>query len=129
MNYRSNEVPFSDLIGKTIISIEGKVGDGELRFNCLDGSQYLMYHDQDCCECVYLQDICGDLSDLIDTPILKATEDTSDKVIDGVESEYQDDSFTWTFYNIATIKGSVTLRWYGTSNGYYSESVDFVKIN
>ena len=40
-----------------------------------------------------------------------------------------DNSVTWTFYEIATNKGRITLRWCGTSNGYYSESVDFVKVN
>jgi hypothetical protein len=89
--------------------------------------QFKMYHSQDCCENVSVEDIVGNLEDLIGTPILKASEDTSDKNPDGVVKEYQD-SFTWTFYNLTTIKGYVTIRWYGESNGYYSERVDFVKL-
>jgi hypothetical protein len=90
-------------------------------------SGYVEYHDQDCCEDVSIEDICGDLSDLENTEILsaycdykhKCSEDDSD---DGYEPNGQ--SQTWYFYNIRTIKGSVTIRWYGTSNGYYSETAN-----
>ena len=85
-----------------------------------------MHHQQNCCENVYIEDIIGDLSDLIGSPILIAEEVTSDKNPETVKPEiieYQD-CFTWTFYKFATMKGYVDIRWYGESNGYYSESVD-----
>ena len=74
-------------------------------------------------------DIVGDLNDLINHPLLMVEEVTNEGVNpSGVEvPEYQDSSFTWTFYKLATIKGYVTLSWYGESNGYYNESVSFCK--
>ncbi len=65
---------------------------------------------------------------MIDSPILQADEATNseDRTL-GNHEPYN--SFTWTFYKLATIKGYVTIRWLGESNGYYSESVDFCKIN
>jgi hypothetical protein len=113
------------LIGKTLTKIERD--NSELVFTCDDGKRYRMYHEQDCCEGVTLDDVTGDLDDLIGSPILRAEESLSNENPLGVTKEYQD-SFTWTFYKFATIKGWVDLRWYGESNGYYSESVDFVEI-
>lgn len=37
----------------------------EIFFLTNEGDRYKMYHNQDCCECVTLEDIDGDLSDLI----------------------------------------------------------------
>lgn len=114
------------LIGKTLIKIENN-GD-ELVFHCADGVNFIMHHEQDCCEGVSIDDIAGDLDDLLNSPILEA-EEVSD--YDGPEGwkpgEYVE-SYTWTFYKLGTIKGHVTIRWYGESNGYYSESVQFHEV-
>ena len=61
-----------ELIGRTITSIvqEGAV----LQFYMKTGPHVMMYHKQDCCEDVNIEDICGDLEDLLDTPILRAEE-------------------------------------------------------
>jgi hypothetical protein len=118
---------FKDLLGKTLTNVQNNDNE-EIIFTTDGGEQYKLQHIQDCCESVAVEDICGDLADLLGEPLLVAEESTSDKNPEGVTLEYQD-SFTWTFYKLATRKGAVTIRWYGASNGYYSESVDFCKLD
>lgn len=119
-------VNFEDLIGKVFIEV--KETSSDITFIVSEDEKYIMYHDQDCCESVVIDDIAGDLKDLIGSPIVLASEDTNRTDLRDPASTYIPDSFTWTFYNIATIKGHVTIRWYGESNGYYSESVYIKKV-
>lgn len=119
MDYTSFEV----LQGKTITQIEGmEPGSEEIKFHCSDGSKYVMYHDQECCENVRVDDVCGDVEDLIGSEILRAEVKTN-------SGDTQEGSYTWTFYSLATIKGYVDLKWLGESNGYYSEEVSFADIS
>jgi hypothetical protein len=115
----------SILVGRTLSAVTS--APDEIVFTeAGSGKKWHLYHYQNCCENVYIEDICGDLQDLVGTPILKAEE-----VSNMPEPENRpicDDSYTWTFYQFATIKGYVTVRWFGTSNGYYSESVDFDEV-
>lgn len=112
-------VNFEDLKGMTLIKIEQK-GTDELHFYTGDNRHFVLLHYQDCCESVEIEDICGDLNTLLYTPILLAEVSTKSG-----DSEWE--SETWTFYKLSTIKGDVTIRWYGASNGYYSEEVSFVE--
>ena len=120
---------FSDIIGKTFSSASGlRSGEDYITFEFTDGTKYEMYHEQDCCEGVYVEDVCGDVDDLLGAVVLDAREDTNSTDTFGKTGYEVDESFTWTFYNIQTNKGSVQIRWFGSSNGYYSESVSFKLI-
>ena len=118
-------VGFEDLKGMTfasVVKVEGDDGD-KLVFTTDTGDVYEQYHSQDCCESVYIESIVGDLQDLVGSEILLAEETIS-------ESDQNEDlygSTTWSFYKLATIKGYVDIRWCGSSNGYYSETVSLVK--
>src|SRR5690606_14873303 len=135
------EVSVNELKGKIISKIHSN--DDSLLFVCEDGEEYLMFHDHNCCENVYIEDVCGDLEDLLNTPILIAEEVSNEPFVKNYEEsfsksdltwertnengDYYPESYTWTFYKFATIKGYVDIRWFGSSNGFYSESVSFVK--
>jgi hypothetical protein len=117
------------LKGKTLKRVEEN--GVEIIFETVDGETYKMYHEQDCCESVYIESIVGDLQDLVGEEILLA-EDVENifDVLKSIGEDEQDDddgSHTWTFYKFATRKGYVDIRWYGSSNGYYSEGVSFIK--
>lgn len=129
------------LLGKTLTSVIKNDDNNEIVFTVDDGTQFKMYHQQDCCESVSIDDIEGDLNDLVGSPILVAEENVSSdptpaqiaekeerKKKEGDNYYDYDESFTWTFYKLATQKGYVNIRWHGESNGYYSERVDLVKI-
>jgi hypothetical protein len=125
----NRDAKLEDLIGKTLVECK-QVGGDEVHFVCESGEHFRLYHEQDCCEGVSIESITGDLGDLVGNPILIAEESTnSDAHPEGFVPQYPPESFTWTFYKFATVKGHVDIRFYGESNGYYSESVSFEKAD
>jgi len=127
-----HKIDFSVIVGKVINTIDR--ADRVISFNCSDGTKYSMWHAQDCCEDVYVESITGDLENIVEVPILDAYCSTSTEnqleVSEKIKTDQKwNESFTWSFYTIRTLKGTVTIRWYGSSNGYYSESVEFVEIH
>ena len=113
---------FKELQGRTLCRAEA---DGaELRLYLTDSHYVRFYHEQDCCESVSIDDICGSLEDLVGEPLTEAEE------VSGYNGpETGDESYTWTFYRFATRLGAVTVRWYGSSNGYYSEGVSVAIVD
>ncbi len=122
MSYWDDQVEIKDMLGKIFVKIEGGVQDAEIKFYTNDGHVYTMYHDQDCCESVYVEDITGDLQDLVGHEIVEASEMSQ-------ENPHASESGTWTFYKLNSSKwrGGVCIRWNGESNGYYSEGVSIRK--
>lgn len=106
-------VSISELIGQKIIKITGLEKESEEVKIETNHGVYKLYHEQDCCEDVRLEDFELD-SDLTGALVVHAEEST-------LYNEYDN---TWTFYKIETNKGGLWLRWLGESNGYYSESID-----
>ena len=141
-------VGFEQLKGMTISEITGcEIGSESIEFDTKEGPRFrLMYH-QDCCASCSVEEIIGDIQDLVGSPILLAekvsSKEPDEKTLEERKAEYAKEgkdsyyktlehflssryeSETWCFYKLSTIKGSVTLRWYGSSNGYYSESATF----
>ena len=110
---------FTQMVGSVISHISGGFVDSDrMNFVSNDGITFSFFHRQNCCERVSIEDIIGDTEDLVGSPIIEATATTSNGP-KGYESS------TWTFYRFSTVKGTVTVRWLGTSNGYYSERVHF----
>lgn len=136
---------FAELIGQTFTAVERQrsadvrfVSDESwchyersfdstdtIVFTRADGVRYVMGYEQDCCASCEIADMNGDLADLAGVPITLAEESSSTP--DGWTPDESDDSYTWTFYRLATCKGHVDIRWFGSSNGYYSESVSFYR--
>lgn len=119
-NFSSDITVIPELIGNRYnVYIHGD----ELHFKSIDGSlSWRFFHAQDCCENVDIDGVEGDLSVLNNSPIIRAYEVSN---VDLPPRHDSDNSYTWTFYKFATEKGEVTVRFFGSSNGYYSEEMSF----
>ena len=113
-----NSCDIKDMVGKKVLGIYYD----EENFQILtDDGVYAFYHQQDCCESVLLTQVDGISDKIIGSRIIIAEVVVDEKSVVG-------GSITWTFYKIGTNKGMIDFRFQGESNGYYSESVDLVKI-
>lgn len=92
-----------------------------------DGTTISQYHEQDCCESVVIEQVDGDPSKHVGA----IAHELLEKVLHPEDMQADDlpdyiESLTATFYTLKTSKGYLDWRWYGESNGYYSESVECI---
>ena len=117
-----------DMVGLTVENI---VVDDEMTFIFTNGIKVKFYHSQSCCESVYIESIVGDINDLIGNTLVVAEEvsnyDGNANDINETDVDWGDVE-QWTFYKFDSNKGGITVRWYGTSNGYYSTDVSMKVI-
>ena len=117
--YRANNsCHIDDLVGK---AIKGLAYSDEYFQILTDDCVYIFYHEYSCCESVWLTQVDGISDKLIGSRIVIAEVVTDEK-------DTECGHITWSFYKIGTNKGMIDFRWQGESNGYYSETVDLVKI-
>ena len=90
-----------------------------------DGTKYYFDHQQDCCENVSIYYWKGNYHDLFGKKLLYIDSDNDD-FIDETKDIYLDYSNTCTTIKFVTDENTVISRWIGSSNGYYSESVDLM---
>ena len=103
---------------KTIKHVLGLSDDSdEVVFVFMDGTRFRLHHHQDCCERVYLEDFEGKTSSDFEGATLLEFEVATQDDEEDVEVRQ------WTFYKVRTTKQDLTLRWVGSSNGYYSVEV------
>lgn len=126
-----NTMELQELIGTKIIDVtlfdydNFTEEDGEYIINLLgiktDKGNMFFYYWEDVGNNVHLEDGFEDLRKMIGEQILKA------EVVINREDEpldEWDESHTWTYYKISSLNYDCTLRFYGSSNGCYSESVN-----
>jgi len=113
---------FEILSGEVIKNITG-VHYGSREVKLITESKWLctLYHHQDCCEDVMLEDFDLDPGEIIGQKIY-AIQEVSGNPIGGHRGGIGQE--TWTFYKIATEKNSLWMSWSGGSNGYYRQKVD-----
>ena len=112
-----------ELNGKVIDYISGcNVDSGLFVIKFEDGTSIEFFHNQSCCERVYIEDVNGN-PDSHAGATLYGIDVKSNS--DSINPDLEYSSYTWTFYTIRTSKGYLDVRWFGGSNGYYSENVDY----
>lgn len=118
-------IELNSLVGETLTHIDVDETKNEIMLTTTSNKRIRIYHDQDCCESVRIEDTEGNWHDLIGKVIIEASEDVRPA---GDPPPKSPDSWTRTDLRFRVDGATVICRWIGESNGYYSESVHIKDI-
>jgi hypothetical protein len=121
----SDRIEVSSLVGEVLTYIDTDEKNDEIMLTTASGRKIRIYHSQDCCESVRIEDTQGNWHDLVGKVIVEASEDVQPS---GDPPPEYPDSWTRTALTFRVDGATVISRWIGESNGYYSESVDIEDV-
>ena len=123
-----SDANFFELKGQIVKEITGLEKNSPEAHIVTNQTTYKLYHHQDCCESVLIENVIGDEKDILNEEIIFAEEDAGAKDPDWATDYDHDYSHTWTKYVLKTKNASLEFWFLGESNGYYNESVSIKKI-
>lgn len=115
----------NELIGEILTHIDVDEDNNEIMLTTESGRIIKIFHYQDCCESVRIEDTEGNWHTLIGKVITDASEEVFPE---GDPPPEYSDSWTRTVLTFKVDNSTVISRWIGESNGYYSESVNIEDI-
>jgi hypothetical protein len=122
-----SDANFFELKGQIVKEIIGLEKNSPEVHIVTNQTTYKLYHEQDCCESVFVENVIGDEKDILNEEIIFAEEDTGANDPDWYGDNYND-CHTWTKYVLKTKNASLEFWFLGESNGYYNENVSIEKI-
>tara|TARA_R100000951_G_scaffold113672_1_gene116162 strand:+ start:92 stop:463 length:372 start_codon:yes stop_codon:yes gene_type:complete len=106
-----------NMVGRVVKYVD--VDHDQMKITCEDNSVFTFYHEQDCCESVYIYETEGEPMSLKGWKLLLVDMEATRE-----DNAPYDESRTTTVVKFITNENTVSVKWIGESNGYYSESVD-----
>lgn len=109
-----------NILGAKVLSIN--YADSELKITT-DKGVFCMFHSEDCCENVWLEEGLDEIHGLIGKTILSFEERSY------TQSEPDEDEYysSWHLYTVTHTGGYLDLCWRGHGKVYYSHSVRFIQ--
>lgn len=120
-----DRIEVESLIGEVLTHVDTDEKNSQIMLTTESGKIIKIFHDQDCCETVSIEDTEGDWHNLVGKVIVEATHES---VKEGDPPPEYPDSWTRTTLKFRVSNATLISRWIGESNGYYSESVDIENI-